>query len=95
MAFARAAEPGWGYGTFPSTVSGGVLLGTAHLIHVAHAVVVSSLLDLAPPSVPEVARPREHHGHPVLVAAVDAVLVAEGAAGVDDGGDARLAGFFD
>ena len=37
----------------------------------------------------EVAMPREHHGNAVLVARFDAFLVADGAAGLDDGGDAK------
>ena len=37
---------------------------------------------------PEVAVPREHHGDAVLVAGLDALIVADGAAGLDDGGHA-------
>src|SRR5690606_29375233 len=48
-----------------------------------------------PASVAEVAGSGEDHRDSVLVAAVDAVLVAEGAAGVDDDLDAGLAGFLD
>ena len=33
--------------------------------------------------------PREHHGNAVLVARFDAFLVADGTAGLDDGGDAK------
>ena len=43
---------------------------------------------------PEVAGACEHKAYSVLVAAIDAVLVSHGAAGVDDDRDAGLAGFF-
>ena len=43
----------------------------------------------------EVADAGDDHGHVVVLAEVDAVLVVDGAAGVDDACDAGLVGYLD